>query len=238
MTRSSGNVALAIGPVTAIAVAGLLSRFRTSTSSVNVALILALVVVLAALAGRKAGLATALAATIAYNFFLTRPYHSLRINSAHDIVTVVLLGALGVIVSEAGAWRRREHSTAVVRLHAAGALEAVGAKLAAGATADEIWTDVRAALIDLLHLTDCRLEKVPAEVTIPRSGSLVGPKMQWGPDGFWLPESGASLPVEYHGRTLGHIRLIPEGTRGTSYVARQAAVALADLYAVAAGTTP
>ena len=236
MTRSSGNVALAVGPVTAIAVAGLLSRFRTPTSSVNVALILAVVVVLAALAGRRAGLATALAATVAYNYFHTRPYHSLRINSAHDIVTVVLLGVLGIIVSEASAWRRREHSTALVRLQAAGALEAVGAQLAAGASAEDIWTNVRVALMDLLHLADCRLEKAPAEVSIPRSGSLVGRKMQWGPDGFWLPEAGASLPVEYHGRTLGHIRLIPEGTRGTSYVARQAAVALADLYAVAAAT--
>jgi hypothetical protein len=143
---------------------------------------------------------------------------------------------LGIIVSEAGAWRRREHSTALVRLQAAGALEAVGAKLAAGAAAEEIWTDVRAALINLLHLADCRLEKVPAEVAIPRSGSLVGRKMQWGPDGFWLPEAGASLPVEYHGRTLGHIRLVPDGSHGTSYVARQAAVALADLYAVATAT--
>src|SRR3954468_11922920 len=105
--HSDGPVSIAGGPIAALAAAGLLSRFRDDVGSTNVALVLAGIVVLAGLAGRTAGIVTALTAAVSFNFFHTAPLHSLRISGGRDIVTVVLLAALGLFVAEIGAWRRR-----------------------------------------------------------------------------------------------------------------------------------
>lgn len=231
-----GGVALALGPVVAIAVAGLLSRVRTDASGANVALALAIVVAVAALAGRAAGLTTAAAAALAYNFFHTEPYHSLRIHAARDVVTVALLATLGIIVSEVSAWRRREHTSAAASVGAVRSLEVIGEELADGIPPEQVWSDVRSALTELLHLRDCQFEPEPADVVIPRSGSFVAPTMRWDTEGFRLPSDGVSLPVAYRGRAFGHIKMLPDEQRGTSLVARQAAVTLADLYAVALAT--
>ena len=230
----AGRIALAIGPAVALATAGLLEQVRDSFGVANVALVLSAVVVVAALAGRSAGLATAVTAALSYNFFHTQPYHSLRISSGRDVATVGLLVIIGVIVGEMGAWRRRALAASTRRLHGSRALEAVAAQLAAGAQSDEIWAAVRAALVDALELTDCRFEPgtSPSVQLLPRSGSLFGESMRLGRHGFELPASGAALAVAYAGRTLGHIIVVPAGHAGSQRDTRQVAVALADEYAI------
>jgi hypothetical protein len=231
----AGRIALAIGPAVALASAGLLERVRDDFGVANVALVLSCIVVVAALAGRAAGLATAVTAALAYNFFHTRPYYSLRISSGRDVATVGLLVIIGVIVSEMGAWRRRALAASTRRLHGSRALEAVAAQLAAGSQPDEIWDAVRKALMDTLELADCRFEagESPSVTSIPRSGSLLGGSMRLGSVGFELPAEGAAIAVAYAGRTLGHIVLVPSGHTGSQRDIRQVAVALADEYAVA-----
>ena len=231
----AGRIALAIGPAVALGAAGLLERVRDSFGVANVALVLSCVVVVAALAGRSAGLATAVTAALAYNFFHTRPYYSLRISSGRDIATVGLLVIIGVIVGEMGTWRRRALAASTRRLQGSRALEAVAAQLAAGTQPDEIWAAVRAAMIDALDLADCRFElgASPSVQLIPRSGSLFGESMRLGRHGFELPASGAAIAVVYAGRTLGHIVMVPAGSGGSQRDIRQVAVALADEYAVA-----
>ena len=231
----AGRIALAIGPAVALGAAGLLERVRDSFGVANVALVLSCVVVLASLAGRTAGLATAVTAALAYNFFHTRPYYSLRISSGRDIATVGLLVLIGVIVGEMGAWRRRALAASTRRLNGSRALEAVAAQLASGTQPDDIWLAIRAALIEALGLTDCRYEPgaTPSVQAIPRSGSLFGEAMRLGRHGFELPADGAAIAVVYAGRTLGHIILVPRGDAGSQRDIRQVAVALADEYAVA-----
>ena len=231
----AGRIALAIGPAVALAAAGLLERVRDSFGVANVALVLSCVVVLAALAGRSAGLATAVTAALAYNFFHTRPYYSLRISSGRDVATVGLLVVIGVIVGEMGSWRRRALAASTRRLHGSRALEAVAAQLASGTQPDDIWVAIRAALIEALGLADCRFEPgaTPSVHAIPRSGSLFGESMRLGPHGFELPVGGAAIAVAYAGRTLGHIILVPGRDAGSQRDIRQVAVALADEYAVA-----
>lgn len=231
----AGRVALVVGPAVAIGAAGLLKGVRGDVGTVNVALVLSCIVVVAALAGRAAGLATAVAAALAYNFFHTVPYYSLRISSGRDIVTVVLLVIIGVIVSEISAWRRRAQESSVRRLHGARALEATAAQLAAGRGPDEIWVGVRAALIELLGLADCRYEPGPSPSVqvLPPSGSLLGESMRLGSEGFEMPDEGAALAVSYAGRILGHIVLVPDGHSGSARDTRQVAIALADEFAVA-----
>lgn len=235
----AGRIALAIGPAVALAAAGLLKGVRDDVGVVNVALVLSGVVVVAALAGRAAGLATAVTAALGYNFFHTQPYYSLRISSGRDIVTVVLLVIIGVIVSEMGSWRRRAQAAAVRRLNGARALEVAAAQLATGSDPDEIWSGIRSALIDMLGLADCRYEpgSSPSVAALPRSGSLFAESMRLGRDGFELPDTGTAIAVTYAGRTFGHIVLVPDGHFGSTRDTRQVAVALADEYAVALATT-
>ena len=59
-----------------------------------------------------AGAVTAVAAAIAYDYFHTKPYNSLRVNAARDVVTMGLLLFIGLIVSEASARRRRARAIA------------------------------------------------------------------------------------------------------------------------------
>jgi hypothetical protein len=63
--------------------------FRRTVGLENVVIIYLLVVVLtAAMGGRTAGLWTAVAAALSYDFFLTTPYHQLIIDSAAQVITV------------------------------------------------------------------------------------------------------------------------------------------------------
>ena len=64
--------------------------------------------VAAAVGGRTAGLISALSAALSYDFFLTTPYHSLRIDSVAQVITVALLFGTGLVASLAGRARRRE----------------------------------------------------------------------------------------------------------------------------------
>jgi hypothetical protein len=230
-----GRVALAIGPAVALVAAGLLELVRDDFGVANVALVLSFVVVVASLAGRAAGITTAVAAAAGYNFFHTRPYHSLRIDSGRDIATVGLLVLIGIIVSEMSAWRRRTQAASERRLHGSRALETVAAQLADHASVDDVWRSVREGLVDTLALTECRYEPgtTPSAPLLPRSGALIGKAMRFTATGFELPDEGVAIPVIYAGTTFGHIVAVPQRGAGSQRDIRQVAVALADEYAVA-----
>ena len=69
-----------------------MAAFRAIFDTTNAALVLMIVVVaVAALGGRVAGVVTALAAVVSFDFFHTEPYLSLTIDSRDDIETTVLL---------------------------------------------------------------------------------------------------------------------------------------------------
>lgn len=231
----AGHVALTIGPLVALLTAGLLELVRADVGVANVALVLSFVVVVASLAGRAAGIVTALVAAAGYNFFHTRPYHSLRINSGRDVGTVGLLVLIGFIVSEMSAWRRRAQAASARRLSGARALETVAAQLAGRADADEVWESVHDALIDTLALSECRYEAgtQPPVAVLPRSGALIGKAMRFTATGFELPNDGVAIPVTYAGTTFGHIVMVPRAGAGSERDIRQVAIALADEYAVA-----
>src|SRR6478752_1085865 len=97
-------VGLAVGGLGAIVVALFLVPFRNDIDNANLALLLVLVVVLAAiLGGRTAAVVAAITATMAFDFFLTKPHTSMRIESADDIETAVILLAVGLLVGEVSA---------------------------------------------------------------------------------------------------------------------------------------
>jgi len=231
----AGSIALALGPAAAIATAGLLGSIRDDVGVTNVALILSFIVVIAALMGRAAGVVTAIVAGLSLNFFHTEPFHSLRISSGRDVATVLLLTGLGILVSEMSAWRRRAHYSSVRRLHGAQALRDTAALIAARSEPNEVWNVIQPAILDLLDLADCRYEpgSSPSAPPMQRSGTLVAHTMHLGRDGFEISEDGAAIAVTFAGHTMGHIVMRPLGHRGSPRDAREVAVALADLYAVA-----
>lgn len=243
--HSDGPISIAGGPIAALLAAGLLGGVRDDVGSTNVALLLAGIVVLAALAGRTAGIVTALTAAMAFNYFHTVPYRSLRISGGRDIATVILLAALGLIVSEIGAWRRRNTATTHRLLETAHALEHAAALTAGGAGSEEVFAVVRNALTASLGLRECRFEPATAGsastmvtdpiTVLPRTGALVGQTMRMGRYGFELPSSGAALEVVHNGTILGRIIIVPDAHQGSALEDRRAAIALADLYAVALG---
>ncbi|MFJ5519500.1 DUF4118 domain-containing protein [Streptomyces griseoluteus] len=85
-----------IGP---FLVALVIVPFRAGLSSTNAALVLVMVVVaVAALGSRMAGVLSALSAAAWFDFFLTRPYETFDITASANIETALLLLAVGVIV--------------------------------------------------------------------------------------------------------------------------------------------
>ncbi len=99
--ESDGLAWSAFGAIAAIAVAGLLVPVRSTIDNTNVALILVLVVVAAAtFGGRTAGAVTSIVSALAFNYFQTEPFYTLRISDRDDIVSAVLLLVVGLAVGE------------------------------------------------------------------------------------------------------------------------------------------
>jgi hypothetical protein len=230
------QVGAAVGAFVAILLAGALSGARDTIGATNTALVLAGVVVLAAITGPVAAIATALAAATAFNFFFTRPYGSLRIDDGHDIATVVLLVALGAIVATVGEWRRRASSTSSSRRIGEAALEGALELLARRAAVDEIAAYVCEQCTRELSLADCRYESRPTTdlPAVGRTGALPGTHHHLGAHGMELPAGGATIPVVADGRGFGQLVLVPAVGTSASRDQRRVAVALADALATAA----
>ena len=113
----------AAGFVASLLIGVAIEPFRSTVGLENVALgYLLVVVVAAAVGGRAAGLISALSAALSYDFFLTTPYHSLRIDSVAQVITVALLFGTGIVASLAGRARRRrtveaDTQAGIIRLH-------------------------------------------------------------------------------------------------------------------------
>jgi K+-sensing histidine kinase KdpD len=232
-----GSVVVATGgAIVVIVVAALLVPARDWLGNTNVALLLVgLVVASAAVAGRLAGVVTALAAAISFNFFHTEPYRTLRIDDREDIITVVLIFVVGIAVGEVALLRRTAIESAKERAVATKDLGRAVELLAAGAGTTEIWACVRDALVAELGLASAVYRAGstvgPAPV-IDREGRLNPLPKRYARGGFELPD-GTCVPVVSHGEELGHIVLTPIPGRGFSREERRLAVALADVLASA-----
>ena len=105
----STGIGLAVGGLAPIAVGALLVPFRDDIDNANLALILVLVVVRRRdrRRARRRARSPRSTATLAFDFFLTQPYLSMRIESADDIETALILLAVGLLVGEVAARGRR-----------------------------------------------------------------------------------------------------------------------------------
>ncbi len=238
MQEESVGLGAGLGAALAIIVAGLLVPVRDWLGASNVALVLAIVVVGAAIiGGRLAGAMTSISAALAFDFFHTRPYYTLRIDKREDVIAAVLLLVLGLAVGQLALLRAGSRRQADRNALAAVRLEDVAAIVAAGASLDEAWPVVRRCLVEQLELAECRFETLPFReplTEVEHSGRLDATSLRYESGGFALPTEGAALLVRQGGRLLGRLVLVPQPGTGSTRAERRVAVALADQLAVAA----
>jgi hypothetical protein len=231
--RLDTSIGLVVGGLLPILVAGALVAVRGEIVNANVALILVLVVVLAAVTGGwRAGAIAAVVSALSFDFFHTRPYLRLTIDSADDVETTVLLLIVGVAVGFLASRARVARSAAasgraeIRRIHRIAELAAQGAQSA------EMLRAAQEELAAVLELQDCRFEASPFAAPlarVERNGAVTGTKERYFARGeLELPREGAELPVLARGQPIGRFVLVPTPGAGVSLEQRVVAVAIAD----------
>jgi K+-sensing histidine kinase KdpD len=106
-TIDDSLVYIGAGPLLAIVLGIALIPFRESITASNLSFaFVVLTVLVAAFGGRSAGVATALASALSLDFFLTRPYLSLRIQENHDLIAFAGLAVCGLVAASLGSPQR------------------------------------------------------------------------------------------------------------------------------------
>ncbi len=238
-TRTLGGVSF--GGLGSLAVAGGLVGFRGEISNVNVALAMALVVLIAArLGGRTAGAMTGLVAAMSFDFFHTLPYGLLKIANGNDVVTTLLLLVVGLVMGEVVERsvgfkdRVRDDQAQLRRLHRVATLAASGVH-----DDRDLLLRVAAELIDTLRLADCRFETPPFLSELPHlelDGAIAGSGSRVRRRGYRLPAAGVDLRVVGQRGIVGRFVLAP--SPGVAVSAERLLVALSLANALGLALTP
>jgi K+-sensing histidine kinase KdpD len=206
---------------------------RDRVDNANIALLLVVAVVAVAASGRRpAAVAAAVSAAAAFNLFHTRPYYSFRISSHDDLVTAVLLLAVGMAVGEVALRTRRARYWVEVERADLRSITGLGRLVAEGESVDYVLLATASELTHLLHLVDCKFEREPSDDRIlpivERDGSVRWGPTRWETDRWGLPTDGAVIPVISHGQPRG--RFVLRAPIGLPYTRDQLtrAVALVD----------
>ena len=237
--RTGLLIGSAVGVPAAILVGALVGIPRSLINSTNAALILMIVVVaVAAIGGRAAGILTALAAVMSFDFFDTKPYLSLKIDSRNDVETVIELLVAAVLVgtiASTGQLARRRAGSANVDIRR---IHRVAEAAASAAQVSDVIGIAQDELRDLLHLSACRFEAAPyadgaVRSRLSRNGALrLQTVVRYGRSehggGFELPADGAEIPVLARGLEIGRFVLEPTAGFVTTLDQRVVAVAIAD----------
>jgi K+-sensing histidine kinase KdpD len=226
---------VAVASAAPVVAACALLPLRSYVLNTNLALVLVVVVLGAAMVGgRTAGFIGAVTAALSYDFFLTRPYGSFTIERGDDVETVVVLGIIGLIAGELVERTRRSEAAAITRRRELDRVQRRAELAAGGESRGRLITRSAEELTEILDLKACRFVPTPPPDGVPvfthsaiRVPGTVSDDV--------LP-GAAALPVRAHGRDLGHFVLVfptPSFGIGASPDAKHAAVALADQLGVA-----
>jgi hypothetical protein len=229
----------AVGALSSLFLAAALVGVRGEIQNANVALLLVITVVLGAVTGgRAAGAASAVVAAIAFDFFHTRPYGSLKINDGNDVLSTVLLLVVGLAVGEIAIRAQRLHAERDDEQRLLRRMQRIAGLAAGGDGVDDLMLAVTAELIEALELRNCWFERPPFIAPFPRlerNGVVEGTLHRFANGSFELPREGAELLVQRSGTTLGRFVLIPTPGVGVSKERRLIAVSLADQMGAALG---
>ena len=239
---------LGAGPLLAVVLGFALVPLRETVGASNLSFAyVVLTVVISAFGGRAAGVATALASALSLDFFLTRPYLKLQIDSTQDIITFAGLTITGLVAASLGSPDRiaalRELRGHVHLLH--GALRELEGGGPTDAELVRVVESARYALpVSGLAVRDLHdrvvavappkygLEPIPAEVVEADTVLPRGLRAPRRPSP--LPVKGARLAIVTRNRRVGWLDLWGDGTpasatarRTRSDLARLAGVMLA-----------
>jgi hypothetical protein len=222
-------IAAIAGP---IAMAWLLVPWRTQLDTGDDALFLVVVIVAVATTGRRlAAAVAALVSALAFDFFLTRPYQSLRITSRNDVITGLLLLVVGVAVGQLAARGRLHRHQAIESRGDVVLLHSLTELASSGHESREIIDSALGELQQLLFLRDCHFtRRDPGRLAarITPEGDLILGEETWPTQDLGLPTRKVDLPVRGNGWLLGHFLLIPTPGRPVPHHRLLVAVAIAD----------
>jgi K+-sensing histidine kinase KdpD len=240
-----------IGFAASLVVGVALSPFRSQMGLENVVIVyLAVVAMAAAIGGRAAGLVSSLSAALSYNFFFTTPYYTLRIDSADQVVTVVLLFAGGLLASLGGRASRRAGAQAREGDAAIRLLHAITLAVASGKEADRV---AAAGLLELLGARSVQVVRAErgGDWVAATAGEQAGPFDLDGlphldrdgriPSGHLrsvggtlvLPAEGTAIDLVRDGRRVGALVILPAADRPLLRTTRTAIAVIAHALAVA-----
>jgi hypothetical protein len=222
-----------------IAVAATCIPLRNHVSAADLALLLAVVILVAAtLGGRVLGAMAAAEAALAFDAFFTRPYYSFRINRAADIETAVLMLIVGVAIGEIVTRGKRYRLAAHITRSNLERVSRLTELAAGGEQPGRLIRVARRELMDLLDLQDAEFQRPPFFDSLPRlghSGLSIPPVV--GRD-CPVPKRSPQieLPIWSEGLEIGRFVLtLPDDATGLEFTneARISASALADQLGVA-----
>ena len=235
--RPPGPVVIAAAVVPLLACL-LLSGVRDAIENTNAALLLVLVVVgVAALGSRTAGLVAAVSSAASFDYFLTAPYNQFRIGDRNDIETTLLLVLIGAAVTELALWGRRQQARASEQRGYLDGILSATETLADAAPVSTVIAHVESQLVDLLDLDTATFvpQPEPSRPSLQPDGSLTRRQQILEVDRTGLPtDTEIFLPVRDGDIDRGAFRLVA-ATHCARPTARQRRVAalLADRVAVA-----
>jgi K+-sensing histidine kinase KdpD len=257
MRRRTGidgqGAAWAVGAFIASLLIGLIIEpSRAAIGLENVVMLYLLVVVAAAaIGGRAAGLAAAVSAALAYDYFLTTPYHTLVIDSLAQVITVALLVATGIVVSIGGRMRRRTAAAAEAHADAIRLLHQVTETAAAGGAVDRVAAEGLQRLLGARRVSVLRRSPAGFAVTMDIGDTQEGldlealthldregripPGHHRVLDGTMvLPLEGVALDLVAHQQPVGYLVIIPGPDVPADRTIRLAVAAMANELAISA----
>ena len=237
-------VAVGVSVAAPAAVAAALIPARDQIGGVNVALVLAVVVVAVAAWGhRLTALLAAASAAVCFDVLHTRPYYSFSITQRNDAITTALLLIVGIAVGELAVWSRKQQAAAAAGSEDIARMHGVGDLVADGRPLDQVILAVAYELRHLLCLKACRFHSgltTTARARIERDGEVVLHDVHWDVENMGLPGKEVVLPVQWGDFVFGRYVLVPTPGEPISRQRRLVAVALSDQVAavMAAGEPP
>jgi K+-sensing histidine kinase KdpD len=215
-----------------IMVAAALIPWRSSLDTADGALILVVVIVAVASSGcRGAAALSAVSSALSFDYFLTRPYSSLRIERHADLVTEILLLVVGLAVGELAARGRSHRQAAFVGRSHMKMLHSITELTASGQEPSVLEARAVTELEQLLSLRSCRFTRERSHGSVAQvkpDGSVVVGVKPWATTEMGLPTRRVDLPVRGGGWLFGHFELEPTPGRPVPAEALVVAVAVAD----------
>jgi K+-sensing histidine kinase KdpD len=243
----------AVGAFVASLLIGLLIEpFRGTIGLENVVILYLLVVVAAAaIGGRAAGMVAALSAALAYDYFLTTPYHTLVIDSLAQVITVLLLVVTGTVASIGGRLRRRSAAVAQAHADAIRLLHRVTETAAAGGAVDRVAAEGLQRLLGARRVSVIRRSPAGFVVTVDvgdiqpplelealthldREGRIPMGHQRVLDGTMVLPREGVALDLVARQHPIGYLVVIPGRDVPADRTIRLAVAAMANELAIAA----